>query len=466
MKKESRGYDKPRSKIINSTTLDRFINFRSTILVLVLFILGYFYLTDALGGKEVRFVPAVAFPSETADFNNSNFSTTKGDLIFQASGWIEPDPFPIRIPSLYSGVVKEVHILEGDKVFKNQTVVTMIEEDAELAIKQAKADLGKAKAEASAIMLEIELAEATKQSEVYALGKDFASMNESNDTLNRLRKLPDGAVSNLEITQARFKMDSRKSVYLQSKTEILEQEVRIRALLQKLKVQQEIISSFEIALDIAQLDLSRTKIKAPVDGVVLRLLASPGSRIMLNMDKPDASTAVILYEEGKLQARIDVPLSEAAKIYVGQLVSISSSLLPDQSFNGRVTRIVGEADLQRNTLQVKVSIEEPDLRLKPEMLCRAKFFGPFDSKKSEKAKDSLEVFVPQEIQDDNSKPKQKIWVLAADGKRAETREVIFGDRKREGFVSVLSGLNPGDQVIQDAPEDLEIGDLVIKLEEK
>ena len=184
------------------------------------------------------------------------------------------------------------------------------------------------------------------------------------------------------------------------------------------------------------------------------------------MDKPDASTAVILYEEGKLQARIDVPLSEAAKIYVGQLVSISSSLLPEKSFNGRVTRIVGEADLQRNTLQVKVSIEEPDFRLKPEMLCRAKFFGPSDSKKSEKAKDSLEVFVPQEIQDDNSKPKQKIWVLAVDGKRAETREVIFGDRKREGFVSVLSGLNPGDQVIQDAPEDLEIGDLVIKLEEK
>ena len=78
--------------------------------------------------------------------------------------------------------------------------------------------------------------------------------------------------------------------------------------------------------------------------------------------------AAILFEKGKLQARIDVPLSEAAKVNLGQIVEISSSILPEQTFRGKITRILGEADLQRNTLQVKVRIENPHPRLRPEML--------------------------------------------------------------------------------------------------
>ena len=40
-----------------------------------------------------------------------------------------------------------------------------------------------------------------------------------------------------------------------------------------------------------------------------------------------------------------------------------------------MTRIVGEADLQRNTLQAKVRVEDPDHRLRPDMLCRAEFLA-------------------------------------------------------------------------------------------
>ena len=50
----------------------------------------------------------------------------------------------------------------------------------------------------------------------------------------------------------------------------------------------------------------------------------------------------------KLQARIDVPLTEASKLSIGQKVEISCSFLPNLKFNGQVTRIVGEADLQRS----------------------------------------------------------------------------------------------------------------------
>ena len=38
-------------------------------------------------------------------------------------------------------------------------------------------------------------------------------------------------------------------------------------------------------------------------------------------------------------------------------VEIVSSILPEKVFNGKVTRILGEADLQRNTLQVRSAFE-------------------------------------------------------------------------------------------------------------
>ena len=67
------------------------------------------------------------------------------DLIFQASGWIEPDPYPIRIPSLYDGVVEDVLVLEGEIVRKGQKLVTLINEDAKIALMLAKAQLEEAK---------------------------------------------------------------------------------------------------------------------------------------------------------------------------------------------------------------------------------------------------------------------------------------------------------------------------------
>ncbi len=91
------------------------------------------------------------------------------------------------------------------------------------------------------------------------------------------------------------------------------------------------------------------------------------------MDDPDSATIAVLFETGKLQARVDVPLADARQLAPGQAAIITSDFLPNTEFRGIVSRIVGTADLQRNTLQAKVRVIDPDPRLRPEMLCRVKF---------------------------------------------------------------------------------------------
>jgi len=215
---------------------------------------------------------------------------------------------------------------------------------------------------------------------------------------------------------------------------------------------------FAIKRQKAQLDLNRTEVKSPVDGIVLRSMVKPGARLMLHMDNMDAGAAAILYEEGKLQARIDVPLIEAGKINLGQSVEITSSIFPDKIFNGKVTRILGEADLQRNTLQVKVSLLNPHSKLRPEMLCRAKFYGV--SKPTDPQHPKMSIFVPLGVRSSKEQDRDILWVLSADGNHAEEREVTYGPEIREACIEVSSGLRPGDQIILQPPAEIKAGDRV------
>jgi len=179
---------------------------------------------------------------------------------------------------------------------------------------------------------------------------------------------------------------------------------------------------------------------------------------MLHMDNIDAGTAAILYEEGKLQARIDVPLNEVSKINLGQSVEITSSIFPSKVFQGKVTRILGEADLQRNTLQVKVSLLNPDPKLRPEMLCRAKFFDIGTSYTKEKHQ--MKIFVPQFVRSSNLGDDDVLWVLSVDGNHAEKRKVSFGTEVREAYIEISSGLRAGDKIIPNPPPQIKEGDRV------
>jgi multidrug efflux pump subunit AcrA (membrane-fusion protein) len=205
-----------------------------------------------------------------------------------------------------------------------------------------------------------------------------------------------------------------------------------------------------IAVQQAALTLKRTRVTAPVAGRVLRLLAAPGQKRMLGMDEENSSTIAILYQPDHLQVRVDVPLADAAGLQVGQQARIRCSILPDRVFRGEVTRITGEADLQRNTLQAKVRILDPIELLRPEMLCRVEFLGAAKSAGSvlEVASGELATWIPAAALRDAA-----VWICDPESKRVMRRPVRPSDELRDGYRRILEGLRPGEWVVL-APADL------------
>ena len=411
---------------------------------------------------EVTVLRAILHPSArpTTSTSSAEKTSSSQNILLQASGWVEPDPFAIRIPSLLDGVVKDLLILEGQFVAKGQKVATLIDEDANLSLQHATAKYQQSKALEEEISLEIAVLQTNMLAVESFYKHRLAIRDEHLDLVRRLNQLPIDAISRAEANQSKIKLDALNQLVLESEFKLEEIRKRQSLLEAKRKTQQTISSAFDIGVKKAELDLNRTMIVSPADGIVLKLLTSPGRRLMSNMDSPDASSVAVLYEKGNLQARIDVPLADAANVFVGQEVEIISSMLPEKVFRGLVSRISGEADLQRNTLEIKVRLLNPDERLRPEMLCRAKFLAPQLTSDQNVSATALGVLIPQILVPETGKKHHQLFIISQDGKTAEVVSIEVGDKVVGDHISIISGLHGGEQIIANPPQSLRAGDRI------
>ncbi len=401
--------------------------------------------------KKVEVFSAVGIEEKIKTSTTKKTANVAGKLMFQASGWIEPDPLPIKATALTDGIVDSVNVLEGELVKKGDLLATLIRIDSKLERDAMAAKLAETKASLDAHCVKTQLAMQRIEVEKAGLAIAEADAEEASDKLRRYERLSKGAIAEDDMLATRLNQKRRLADVDAAKARIAGITQEINQIAFEILAIQAQIREAEIDLEKAELAHARTEIKAPVDGRVLALKAAPGQKKMVLMDDEDSSTIAILYEPAHLQVRVDVPLADAAGLSVGQRAKIRSNLLPDQVFEGEVTRIEGAADLQRNTLQAKVRIENPSDKLRPEMLSRVEFFETIIPTTDAVVESTgIAVYVPKEAIQDN-----QVWICDPDTKRAERRAVNPGVTK-DGMVMVSPEVRPGEWVITE-PLDLKTG---------
>jgi HlyD family secretion protein len=88
-------------------------------------------------------------------------------------------------------------------------------------------------------------------------------------------------------------------------------------------------------LSAAELAVEHTRIRAPIDGTVLNVLAKEGEVAVPNPE----NTLLVLGDVNALKVRAEVEERDTAKVRVGQLVVVRADAYPDQDFEGRVSQI-------------------------------------------------------------------------------------------------------------------------------
>lgn len=403
--------------------------------------------------------------TETATAGNpAGGNPFEGNVLFQASGWVEADPFVHKATALLAGVVEEVYFLEGQRVEEGDVIARLIDEDAEINRANAEAAHGSALSRVDVAKAELLVAEGRLKRSERSGESERRRLAELSDLALRAEAMGNEVIPEQEIVQARLRVRTQGS-----RVEALEAEIDLaRAEVEKARQN---LSAAEFAaaqskafLAMRDLELERTRIVAPIGGIVQRLFAVPGQKKMLAADDPDSATVAWIYDPERLQARIDVPLAEAGALFLNQAVLIETELLPDVQFRGHVSRIVGEADLQRNTLQAKIRLEQPDERLRPEVLCRAKFLNTRISlsvedtlvndpnrrggrKVAENRLGGLRLFIPEASLSETVNQEGTVFIVDESGKRLAQRTVRLGPERRGDYMEVLSGLLPGDRVL-------------------
>lgn len=429
----------------------------------------------------------------------------------QAPGWLEAEPFRIACAALADGVVDEMLVLEGERVEAGDIVARLVATDAELAARRAEAELAAAEAELALASAALDAAQADwehpverERSVAVALAAlaeteaelaqlpslieaEVASLDSRREELTRSRTaLASGAATDIEIIVLEKQVEAqaaaidalrRREAILQARRARLDAELTAARRAAELRIEERraldqaaaTVAAAEAALaqaraqrDEARLRLERMTIRAPISGYVQRRLKAPGDKVMMGMDDPHSAHLVHLYDPSRLQARVDVPLADASHVAVGQHCEVVVEVLPDRTFAGEVTRITHEADLQKNTLQVKVRIIDPSPMLRPEMLTRVKFLPREPAPANGQTANRQSILVPKQALARPSDHRQQL-VYAIRERRADrgvARAVPVSVLSVDsGWARVRAELHPGDLVALD-PASLDNGDHV------
>jgi multidrug efflux pump subunit AcrA (membrane-fusion protein) len=432
-------------------------------------------------------------------------SAGSGRLV-QAPGWLEPAPYPVAVTGLAEGVVLQIHALEGQSVQAGQVVAQLVPDDARLALSRAQANLAFAQAQLQQAQARQRAAQTDWDEPVERQRQVQASTAELAEARAELAQLPSmirraqaesdraaelhqqlrvaaagNATTQRELVVAQQEAAARAAALdetkarqpiLQARVERLEAQRVAAVRAAELRVEerraldvavaqvadaQAAVDQARVAIDEAQLRLERMTIRAPHDGQVMRRLKQPGDKIMLSSDDPVSAQVLWIYDPASMQVRVDVPLADAAGVQVGQPCEVIVDVLPDRTFTGQVTRVTHEADLQKNTLQVKVQVHDPAPVLRPQMLTRVRFMpGGSGGESSADAQAQPLLRVPVSCLDGD-----RVWVVRERrGLRGAVVPVSVQVRQQDAdFARVSAALHPGDLLVQ-SPADLAAGRVV------
>jgi len=456
-------------------------------------------LATAAGGRlmPARSVTVVPVIVKRAEAQQS------GATLFQAPGWIEPRPTAISVAALAPGVIEKLMVVEGQMIRKDEPIARLIAIDAELLVEQAKhslairegelkrshaefdaariraenpvhlqvqladaqSTLAKAQTELAKLPFLIEVAEANtqytlssmerKQSAKDAISGNIIALaeNEYSVAMARLEELRQrGPNLQAEATASEDKVNALK----QQRVLLVEETRQVQEAEAKVQSAEALKEEAKLQLRQAELTLARNVVRAPMDGRVLRLVAAPGMRVMgLESTAGQSSSTVIeMYDPSRLQVRADVRLEDVPMVTRGQPVEIktaSSSMV----IQGRVLQATSSANIQKNTLEVKIELIDPPSTVGPEMLVTATFIAPVVERPTNESTKTERMFAPSQLIQ-SGELGTHVWIVDA-ASVARQRFVEIVGPSNEGLVEIKVGLNVTDKLIASGFEGLNDG---------
>jgi membrane fusion protein (multidrug efflux system) len=232
-----------------------------------------------------------------------------------------------QVTPAFAGIVREVRVVDTQRVKKDEVLVTLDDVDARLALAQAEAELGRAVRKVRGYV-------ANDESLAAQIAAANADMERAKLELGRREVLAgSGSVSGEELTRARSTLESASA----NKAAALGARHANAVLIANATEE----TNPEVALarakrDQARVNLERTVIRAPIDGVVVRRSAQVGQQVQAG------SQLLSVVPVGDIHVDANFKEGQLDTVRIGQPVEVSSDLYGSKvKYHGTVSGLSG-----------------------------------------------------------------------------------------------------------------------------
>ena len=340
---------------------------------------------------------------------------SKGDIreTISASGEIQAKT-RVNVGTNVAGEIKAIHVVDGQEVKAGDLLVTIDQ-----------------------IRLQQEMARATAALE--GVKKDAermkASMDRAEQTFVRQESLfKQGLISDEDFRQARLTKQSAELTHQSARSNIAQSEANLGSMRD---------------------NLSKTTLRAPIDGRITSLKAEKGEMAIPGMSNLPGATLMIISDMHELMAEVKVNESEVVRVKQGQMAQVTVESLQGRVFQGKVAEVATGSEgtgTNANMYKVKVALDmaAKDVnQLRPGMSARAVIL-------TSEVKNVLRVPLQAVLERDESlEEAQKKGLLAPashsvamvvkDGKASE--KVVQTGIANTQYFEVKGGLDEGDKVL-------------------
>lgn len=203
--------------------------------------------------------------------------------------------------------------------------------------------------------------------------------------------------------------------------------------------------SQENALKQLKSQLNKASLRAPFAGVVDDVIKEQGTVVAPGM----GSEVFRIVNLNNMYVETDVPESYVSSIKKGKNVEVEFPIL-GKTINSKVRQAGNFINPANRTFKVEVGVSNKDKAIKPNLTAKLKINDYTNAKA---------ILIPQSIISENAKGEQYVYVVSdINDKKGTAKQAIITTGKTQGnVVEVLSGLKPGDQIVNEGARSVQDG---------
>jgi HlyD family secretion protein len=399
----------------------------------------------------------------TAPVERGSIST-----LVKASGTVEA-VVSIDVSSQLSGRIAEVFVNFNDTIRAGQPIAQIDQEIFAARVNEAKAALRVARATAQVEKAALERATvavtnaqtARKLAEAQSAANKARQDEVERDLLRKFELARTGSGTARDLSQVRALRDAGAADLRASLEQIqMKEEAIAIAEAEKhmaeanLENAQAVVEQRQAALDQAGLDLDRTVLRAPIDGIIIKRDVNPGQTVAVSLEAKTLFKIANDLREMEVHGKIDE--ADVGQLKPGQATRFTVDAYPDRTFSGQVLQIRKAPEVVQNvvTYTTIVSAPNPELLLLPGMTAQLRIV----------VSDTGEIKIPSQAlrfrpngagpasghqsanQAASSKASATVWLVGDDG-RPNPVAVRLGASDDSSAALLEGALTEGQQVI-------------------